>query len=178
MADTYGAGAAGNNVWQSVTGTLQGSAQYVISEVLVGMLFQKITGIGGRRWANSSIVHTLSLPLQGAFQAPMSAKDYKGWDAETSMELVWQGLYGVPAYIVAGYIADMSYFGFHLPKINKELFMGIFSKIMTRPIVGNLLPYLPTTVQEAQYVLDAILQDMRKAGTWVSSDTSRRRVLY
>lgn len=177
MADTYGAGAAGNNVWQSITGTLQGSAQYVISEVLVSMLFQKVTGIKGRGWGNSAVVHTLSLPLQGAFQGPMSAADYKGWDADTTMELTWQGLYGVPAYIIAGYIADMSYFGFHLPKIDRGLFMGIFSKIMTRPIVGNLLPYLPTSVQEAQYVLDAIQQDMRKAATWAST-TTRRRVLY
>ena len=181
--DKYGAAIVWNNVQQSVTGTVKGSVQYVAAEVLVSSLLQRFTKIHGRSWQNSSVVHTLSLPLQGAFQGFFAdEKDgYKGWDAEKNMELVWQGLHGVPAYLVAGYIADMSSLGFHMPKLDRGLAIGILGKVITRPLVGNLMPYLPTTVQEAYYVLDALQQDMRSKSSWKKKDApddERRRLLY
>ena len=180
-AEPYGVGIAWNNVQQSITGTLQGSAQYVAAEVIVGSLLQRFSKISGRGWQNAAVVHTLSLPLQGAFQGWFESKDYKGWDAETSMDLVWQGAHGVPAYLVAGYVTDVAGAGFHMPRVDKSLALGIFGKIITRPLVGNLMPYLPNTMQEAYYVLDAIHQDMRSKSAWkkeASAAIRRRALMY
>ena len=175
--EPYGVGKAWNNVQQSITGSLQGSAQYVAAEVVVGSLLQRFSKISGRGWKNAAVVHTMSLPLQGAFQGLFEAKDYKGWFAEKNVDLAWQGAHGVPAYLAAGYIADIASMGFHMPRIDKGLFLGIFGKIITRPIIGNLMPYLPNTMQEAYLVLDAIQQEMRGKSRWKKDDGVRRRAL-
>ena len=149
---------------QAITGSPQGAIQFVAAEVLVAWAFQRVTGWKDmtKLMYQNAIVHALSIPIIPGLRAQFDSKEYTGYAAEKNQDVIMQAVRQVPAYLLARYIYNTSHVGIRLPKFDKHLLSGVISKILTRPVIFNLLPYLPETIAEAFLVFEAISDKLKE----------------
>ena len=143
---------------QAITGSPQGAIQFVAAEVLVAWAFQRVT----MTMYQNAIVHSLSIPIIPGLRAQFDSKEYAGYAAEKNQDVIMQSVRQVPAYLLARYIYNTSHVGIKLPKFDRHLLSGVISKILTRPVIFNLLPYLPETLAEAFLVFEAISDKLKE----------------
>ena len=148
-----------------ITGTIQGTVQFVASECLVAWGFQRVTGMKDQTLYQNAWTHLLSIPLIPGVRAQFDGKDDKTFAAEKeTMNVFYQSLRQVPAYMLARYIYQTSHQGIRLPRFDRSLLSGVICKILTRPVMFNLMPYLPETLAEANLMFEGIMEKAKEGG--------------
>ena len=164
-----------------ITGSIQGTVQFVAAECLVAWGFQRVSGMKDQTLYQNAWTHLLSIPLIPGFKAQFDGKDDKTFAAEKeTMNVFYQSIRQVPAYMLARYIYQTSHQGIRMPQFNRALLSGVISKVLTRPVIFNLLPYLPETVGEAVLMFEAIMEKGKEGGRAndrkASGGSARRRM--
>ena len=140
------------------TTLLMGSAEYIALEVLVSKLARFLLK-SPRGWVELAMVHAISLPFMGgavgfADENRQVNKDKKAWS-----ELFMDGAKGVPAVLLAQWVMNTFYSGFHFPWFNmKDLLITAGAKTITRPITGFLMDYLPADAGDALEIVDQLVR--------------------
>ena len=127
---------------------LIGSAQYIAIEVLVSQLVRFIMK-APKGWTDLIFIHTLSLPFMGG--AAGFADDNRELDKNPKVwsELFMDGAKGIPAVLLAQWVLETFYTGFHFPWFNmKDLLITAGAKTISRPISAFIVPYLPDGMQD------------------------------
>ena len=169
---------------QLITGTIQGTVQFLAAECLVAWGFQRVTGMKDQSLYENAWTHLLSIPLIPGFKAQFDGKDDKPLHLEKeNMNVAYQSLRQLPAYLAARYIYRTSHVGVKLPQFNRALLSGAISKVLTRPVMYNLLPYLPETAAEATLMFEALAEKAKTGGRAVDRKAgggmdARRRLAY
>ena len=82
--------------------------------------------------------------------------------------------------MLARYIYQTSHTGIKLPRFDRSLLSGLISKILTRPVMFNLMPYLPETIGEATLMFEGIMEKAKEGGRAndrkASGGSARRRM--
>ena len=164
-----------------ITGSIQGTVQFVAAECLVAWGFQRVSGMKDQTLYQNAWTHLLSIPLIPGFKAQFDGKDDKSLAEEKeTMNVFYQAIRQVPAYMLARYIYQTSHHGIRMPQFNRALLSGVISKVLTRPVIFNLLPYLPETVGEAVLMFEAIMEKAKEGGRAndrkASGGSARRRM--
>ena len=159
---------AGNIFWNIIEPfnggkQFQGTAQYVIMEVLVGQLIRTIMGVP-RNWLQSTEVHTYSVPLIGStiigdvLEGP-AEKGEKGNIGRSIKE----GFKASPGAILAYFAQHFRANGLSIPPImHKEFLALILGKLTSRLLKEYLNSSLPTDLQDANRVLVALMNRQRE----------------
>ena len=127
-------------------GLLLGSAEYVLLEALVSMLFRQIARVPKRPFLEDVMLHSISLPFVGGLGAPFGrAGNYR----EGYGKQVVDGARAVPAVFLAQYVVGTSQSGFHMPKVSiKDILITAAAKIITRPLTKLIFDFSPAVVKE------------------------------
>ena len=126
------------------TPAAMGNAQRVVLEVLVSKILRKVMRMADRSFLYLAAVHTLSLPLIGGIQAVLTAEQNFN---STNMQQIQAAAGSVPGVYAAEYIVNTSSVGFHVPKPGlRDALITAVAKILTRPLIGNTIAYLPAAL--------------------------------
>ena len=147
------------------TKLLMGSLEYIAAEVVVAKLVRKIMKADNKGWLQLAYIHAVSLPFMGGAAGFFETNaDFNS--SPTFATNFGDGAKGIPAVIIAQYIIDRMTKGFHVPWFNfKDLLITAGSKSLTRPLVGFVYKYVPSTVQENLRVFDYLVQRQKQAST-------------
>ena len=93
---------------------LVGTVEYVAVEVLVSKIVRSVLGMENRSIAELGFIHLLSIPFMGGAGAPfgnvVAVQNTDGY-----FQAIKDGAKGVPAVLVAQWILNTAYKGFHFP---------------------------------------------------------------
>ena len=158
---------------------LMGSAEYVAIEVLVSALVRYIMK-ARKGWGELIFIHALSMPFMGGavgFADPNRSieKEPKVWS-----ELFMDGAKGIPAVLLAEWVLNTFYKGFHFPWFNmKDLLITAGAKTISRPITAFVIGYLPDNMQDAYFVCQQMIDNQQATSTLkskpVAASSVRRR---
>ena len=133
-----------------------GTAQLVAVEVLVSKIIRTVLKMENRGIAELAFVHLLSIPFMGGIGAPFGAQSSVHNTGDYAQAFK-DGAKGIPGVLLAQWVVNTSYKGFHFPWFNlKDLLITAGSKTITRPLVYSILAKLPNDMQAGFAVLDAL----------------------
>ena len=123
------------------TQAAMGNAQRVVLEVLMSKILRKVLRMQDRSFLYLTAVHTISLPLIGGLQAVVT--DEKNFN-QSNLQQIQAAAASVPGVYAAEYVVNTSNVGFHVPRPNlRDALITAAAKILTRPLIGNTVAYLP-----------------------------------
>ena len=143
--------------------SIQGAAQYVAIEVMVGQLIRRVAFGLPFNWMASTEIHTLSVPMIGQLNFGDPFKDFvrdsKG-KVEVS-EAATDGAKAIPGTLV-GYCAHkIRQDGLKIPSFgNKDVMALLIGKVVSRPLMAYMFSSLPKDVQTASIVLNNLMNRM------------------
>ena len=143
---------------------IQGTAQYVAIEVLVGQAIRRMAFGLPYNWAAATETHLYSVPMIGQLNFGEPFGDFHR-DGKTKVELTDEatdGAKAIPGAIV-GYIAHkIRTDGLKIPQLaNKEVMALLVGKVVSRPVTAYVFSSLPKDVQTAQIVLNELMNRMK-----------------
>ena len=147
-----------------------GAAEYVAAEVLVSYFARYIFKMERRTIAELAAIHAVSIPLIGGLVAGVDDANIFSYNSPWG-DLVQDGAKGVPAVFVAQYICNTALQGLHAPKLAfGDILMTAGAKIVTRPIIALLYPYLGETFRNNLDVLEELFNNKQRAASRLRSD--------
>ena len=133
-----------------------GTVEYVAVEVLVSKIIRSILKMEHRGVWELGWIHLLSIPFLGGAGAPFKNITDHTAHADYQQSLI-DGAKGIPAVLLAQYVYQTAYSGFHFPKFSfKDLLITAGSKTLSRPLVYSVLEKLPPTMMDGFLTLDAL----------------------
>ena len=143
---------------------IQGTAQYVAIEVLVGQAIRRMAFGLPYNWAAATETHLYSVPMIGQLNFGKNFKDYSR-DTKAKVELsdeATDGAKAIPGAIV-GYIAHkIRAEGLKIPNLaSKEVMALLAGKVVSRPVTAYIFSSLPKDVQTATIVLNELMNRMK-----------------
>ena len=149
-----------------------GAAEYVAAEVLVSYFARYIFKMEKRSLAELAAIHAVSIPLIGGLGAGFQDANIFGYESPWG-DLVQDGAKGVPAVFVAQYICNTALSGLHAPKIAfTDILMTAGAKVVTRPLLALIYPYLGETFRNNLDVLEELFNSKQRAASRLLSDSS------
>ena len=138
---------------------LIGTVEYVAVEVLVSKVVRSVLGMENRSIAELGFIHLLSIPFMGGLGAPFgqsrAVQNTAGYG-----QAIADGAKGVPGVLVAQWILNTAYKGFHFPWFTlKDLLITAGSKTISRPLVYSVYAKLPNDMAAGFAVMDALYQN-------------------
>ena len=119
-----------------------GSAEYVAIEVIVDKLLRKLMRFRNKSFMELAYIHAVSLSFMGGASAfAGAAGDY---DANLTQQIK-DGAKGIPAVLLAKWVVDTCYRGFHTPFTKwdmGDIAISAASKTLSRPLFSLLYPYV------------------------------------
>lgn len=145
------------------TGRLIGTAEYVAAEVIVSKIVRSVLRMENRGIMELALIHLISIPFLGGVGAPFPAQASITNQAAGYGRAVADGAKGIPAVLVAQWILQTAYKGFHFPWFSmKDLLVTAGSKTITRPIVYSFAAKLPTNMADGLRVIDELYARQRQ----------------
>ena len=139
-------------------GQLMGTAGYVAVEVAVSKLVRTVLKMEPRSITELAFVHLLSIPFMGGAGAPFGASTPLRGTADYTTAFK-DGAKGIPAVLVAQWVYQTAYSGFHMPWFNlKDLLIIAGSKTITRPLVYSVYDKLPDALDDGFAVIDELIR--------------------
>ena len=132
-----------------------GSIEYVAIEVLVSAIVRNFMK-APRTWTDLTLVHSISLPFMGGAAGFMDPSGEYSADWTTQFK---DGAKGIPAVLLAEWVLQTFYKGFHFPWFNmKDLLITAGAKTISRPITKAFYGYLPNDPKDAFDTFNLIVQ--------------------
>ena len=126
------------------TPAAMGNAQRVVLEVLMSKILRKVMRMQDRSFLYLTAVHALSLPLIGGLQSVFTGEQNFN---SSNLQQVQAAAGSVPGVYAAEYVVNTSSVGFHVPKPSlRDALITAVAKILTRPLIGNTVAYLPAAL--------------------------------
>ena len=146
-----------------------GAAEYVAAEVLVSYFARYLFKMEKRTVLELTAIHALSIPLIGGLAAGFQDSNIYGYEAPWG-DLVQDGAKGVPAVFIAQYVCNTALSGIHAPKLNfTDILMTAGAKVVTRPLLALLFPYLGVTFRNNLDVLEELFNSKQRAASQLLS---------
>ena len=140
-----------------------GVAEFVAAEVFVSYMARWLFKAEKRTLMELATIHAVSVPLIGGLAAPVEPKHILGYEAPVT-DLIADGAKGVPAVFAAQFIINTALHGLHAPKLNfTDILMTIGAKVVTRPILSLVYPFLGPTFRTNLDVVDGLFDKQRAA---------------
>ena len=132
---------------------IQGTAQYVAREVLVGQLVRRMLSMS-MNWRESAEIHLYSVPMIGTLNFGKDFRDPPRKDDKADLtEAATDGAKAIPGAI-AGYIAQsFRANGVRMPEFKKSFVALCLGKILSQVIMEYVTASLPNDIQTAEAVL-------------------------
>ena len=139
-------------------GQLLGTAEYVAIEVAVSKIVRNVLRMENRNITELAAVHILSIPFLGGAGAPFGQVQGVG-NGPSYTQALKDGAKGVPAVLLAQWVFNTAYKGFHLPWFSvKDIAITAGAKALSRPIVLALWPILGSlSARQGFEVIDALV---------------------
>ena len=140
-----------------------GAAEYVAAEVLVSYFARYLFKAQRRTLMELAAIHTVSILLIGGLSAGVDPSNIYGYESPWG-DLIQDGAKGVPAVFAAQYICNTALAGLHAPKLQfADILMTAATKIITRPLVALVFPYLGVTFRNNLDVLEELFNNKQRA---------------
>lgn len=140
-----------------------GAAEYVAAEVLVSYFARYIFKMERRTVMELAAIHAVSIPLIGGLSAGVEDANIFSYNSPWG-DLVQDGAKGVPAVFAAQYICNTALAGLHAPKLAfGDILMTAGAKIVTRPLLALVYPYLGETFRNNLDVLEELFNNKQRA---------------
>lgn len=135
-----------------------GAIELVVVEVAVSKIVRAILNMENRGIFELAFIHLLSIPFLGGVGAPFGPQGSVVANQEGYTGAFKDGAKGIPGVLVAQYIVNTAYKGFHIPWFNfKDLLITAGTKTITRPLVYSVAAKLPEAMADGFLVLDALI---------------------
>ena len=138
---------------------IQGTAQYVATEVLVGQAIRRMAFGLPYNWLAASETHLYSVPMIGQLNFGDAFNDLSR-DSKTKVELTEEATAGAKAIpgALVGYLAHkVRADGLRFPSFaNKEVLALLIGKVVSRPLLAYVFSSLPKDMQTASIVLNEL----------------------
>ena len=158
---------------------LMGSAEYVAIEVLVSALIRFMMK-APKGWTELVFIHALSMPFMGGAVGFLDTNRALDKNPKVWSELFMDGAKGIPAVLLAEWVLNTFYKGFHFPWFNmKDLLITAGAKTISRPITAFVLEYLPDNMQDSYVVCQQMIDNQQITSTLYTKPTEssvRRRI--
>ena len=145
-----------------------GSAEYIAAEVVVSKFLRKLMGWQDKSFFELAYIHAVSLPFlggAGSFAAPA------GSYTEGYVSQVTSGAKGVPAVLLAQWVVETCFKGFHVPRFSmKDVFITAASKSLTQPLISIVFKNLPADMASALNVVGEMARK-QNAGAFTYAKT-------
>jgi hypothetical protein len=129
-------------------------AEFVVFETLISYLVRYFVKTQRRSLVNLLMVHSASIPFFGAFK---SKGPDLGLEAPLS-EQVMEGIQQVEGVFIAEYLVNTPAGGIRIPKPQfADILCTVAAKVISRPMMSLLYPYLGSTVRNHQDILDEVI---------------------
>lgn len=146
-----------------------GAAEYVAAEVLVSYFARYLFKIEKRTLLELAAIHAVSIPLLGGLAATFDDNHILGYEAPVT-DLIYDSAKGVPAVFAAQYVCNTALAGLHAPKLNfQDILVTAATKIVTRPIVSIIYPYLGETFRNNLDVVEELVSRQRSKSRLLST---------
>ena len=143
---------------------IQGTAQYVATEVLVGQAIRRIAFGLPYNWLAASETHLYSIPMIGQLNFGDPFGDLNR-DSKKKVELSNEATAGAKAIpgALAGYLAHkVRSEGIRFPNFaTSEVMALLIGKIVSRPLVAYIFSSLPKDMQTASIVLNELFNRVK-----------------
>ena len=140
-----------------------GVAEYVAFEVLISYLARYVFKIEKRTIMELIAIHAVSIPFIGGLGAMAEENNPLTYNAPYG-DMFMDGAKGVPAVFAAQYVCNTALSGLHAPSLNfKDILVTAASKIITRPIVSFLYPFMTDAMRDNLQVVEALINRQRNA---------------
>ena len=139
-----------------------GAAEYVAAEVLVSYFARYLFKVEKRSLMQLAAIHAVSIPLIGGLSAGFEDNNIFGYESPMA-DLVTDGAKGVPAVFAAQYVCNTALAGLHAPKLDfRDILVTAASKIVTRPLLSLMYPYIGDTLRSNLDVLEELFQKYQR----------------
>lgn len=139
-----------------------GAAEYVAAEVLVSYFARYLFKVEKRSLMELAAIHAVSIPLIGGLSAGLEDNNVFGYESGWG-DLVTDGAKGVPAVFAAQYICNTALQGLHAPKLGfNDILVTAASKIVTRPLIALVYPYLGDMLRTNLDVLEELFNQYQR----------------
>ena len=147
-----------------------GAAEYVAAEVFVSYFARFLFKLERRSLMELSAIHAVSIPLIGGLSAGLEDNNIFSYESPWG-DLVTDGAKGVPAVFVAQYICNTALAGLHAPKLAfNDILVTAACKIVTRPLIALLWPYLPNMARSNLEVLEELFNGPQRGASALLKD--------
>ena len=142
-----------------------GVAEYVAAEVMVSYLARWVFKIEKRTIMELVAIHAVSVPFIGGLAAYADPNHPLHYDGPVGDQIM-DGAKGVPAVFAGQYICNTALSGLHAPSLNfKDILVTVASKILTRPLIGILYPYIGDAGRDNLKLIEALFRKQRETST-------------
>ena len=147
-----------------------GVAEYVAAEVLVSYFARYLFKIERRSLMELAAIHAVSIPLIGGLAAGFDDNNIFSYESPWGDQIM-DGAKGVPAVFVAQYVCNTALSGLHAPKLAfNDILVTAASKIITRPIISLLYPYLSDQMRTNLDTLEELFNGPQRGASRLKSD--------
>ena len=152
---------------------IQGTAQYVAREVLVGQLVRRMLSLP-MNWRESAEIHLYSVPMIGTLNFGKDFRDPPRKDDKSELtDAATDGAKAIPGAI-AGYIAQsFRVNGVRMPEFRKAFVALCLGKILSQVIMEYVSASLPNDIQTAEAVLRNLFNKYREIANLKSEKEER-----
>ena len=142
-----------------------GAAEYVAAEVVVSYFARYLFKVERRSLMELAAIHAVSVPLIGGLAAGFDDNNIFSYQSPWGDQII-DGAKGVPAVFVAQYICNTALAGLHAPKLQfNDILVTAASKIITRPIIALLYPYIGDQLRKNLDVLEELFNSKQRAAS-------------
>ena len=146
-----------------------GVAEYVAAEVLVSYFARYLFKIERRSLMELAAIHAVSIPLIGGLAAGFDDSNIFAYESPWGDQLM-DGAKGVPAVFLAQYICNTALSGLHAPKLQfNDILVTAASKIITRPIISLVYPYLSDQMRTNLDTLEELFNGPQRGASRLKS---------
>ena len=146
-----------------------GSAEYIAAEVIVSYFARYLFKMEKRTVLELAAIHAVSIPLIGGLSAGFNDANVYAYESPWG-DVVQDGAKGVPAVFAAQYVCNTALAGLHAPKLNfQDILVTAATKIVTRPIVSIIYPYLGETFRNNLDVVEELVSRQRSKSRLLST---------
>ena len=147
-----------------------GAVEYVVAEMVVSYIVRWLMKTERRTIRELALIHGTSLPFIGGLSAMMEKNHILGYEAPIGDQFMAGGK-GVPGLFAGVYVTNTLLNGFHFPKLaGKDILITALCKIVTRPVLSMLYPYISDDMRNGLDVIEYILSKQRINSRLVSED--------
>ena len=138
-----------------------GTAEYIAVEVLVSKFLRKLMKFADKGFFELAYIHAVSMPFLGGAAGFMEANSSY---ADTYMRNLKDGAKGVPAVLIAQWVYETCFKGFHVPSFNlKDVMITAAAKSLSKPLVKMVYKNLPEDMASALNVVGEMVKRQNAA---------------